>query len=107
MAIDLDNLSPQELDALISAAAEQKRRIQRQRIGEVRKKLISLAREEGYSIEELFGDSRRSSSAKGRRVPAKYRNPSGPETWSGRGKQPRWFSDALAAGKQEQDLLID
>jgi DNA-binding protein H-NS len=107
MAIDLDKLSPQELDALINAAAEQKRRIQRQRIGEVRKKLTAAAREEGYSIEELFGEGRRTSSAKGRSVPAKYRNPSGPETWSGRGKKPRWFSDALAAGKKEEDLLLD
>jgi DNA-binding protein H-NS len=106
MAIDLDKLSPNELDALINAAAEQKRRIQRERIGEVRKKLIALAKEEGYSIEELFGEGRRTSSAKGRSVPAKYRNPDGGETWSGRGKRPRWFTDALQAGRSEDDLLI-
>jgi DNA-binding protein H-NS len=107
MAIDLDKLSPQELDALITAAAEQKRRIQRERISEVRRKLIAMARDEGYSIEELFGEGRRSSAAKGRSVPPKFRNPADAEqTWSGRGKRPRWFTDALEAGKSEQDLLI-
>ena len=37
----------------------------------------------------------------------KYRNPAEPaQTWSGRGKRPRWFNAALAAGKKEKDLLI-
>ena len=27
-------------------------------------------------------------------------------TWSGVGKRPNWFKDALAAGKQAEDLLI-
>lgn len=108
MAIDLDKLSPQELDALISAAGEKKKRLQRERIGEVRKKLIALARDEGYSIEELFGEGKtRVSGNKGRSVPPKYRNPGDPnQTWSGRGKRPRWFVDALNKGKQESDLLI-
>jgi len=109
MSINLEKLSPQELDALISAAAEQKRRLHRERQAEVRARLIALAKEEGYTIEELFSDGRgkaRSPQA-GRSVPAKYRNPDSPsETWSGRGKRPRWFSAALAAGKQEADLLI-
>jgi DNA-binding protein H-NS len=108
MAIDLNSLSSQELDELINAAAEQKRRVQRERIGEVRKKLIAQAKEEGYSIEELFGEGRKTSSAKGRPVPAKYRNPENPQqTWSGRGKRPRWFVDALGAGRQESDLRVD
>jgi DNA-binding protein H-NS len=108
MAIDLDKLSPQELDELISAAGEKKKRLQRERIGEVRRKLIAIAKDEGYSIEELFGEGRaRSSGSKGRPVPAKYRNPDQPgQTWSGRGKKPRWFLAALDAGRKEADLAI-
>ena len=42
----------------------------------------------------------------GTSVAAKYRNPDDAEqTWSGRGKRPRWFNDALKAGKKESDLL--
>ncbi len=108
MTIDLDKLGPNELDALIAAAGERKRRIARERIGDVRKKLIAIARDEGFTIEELFGDGRaRASSTRGRAVPAKYRNPADPgQTWSGRGKRPRWFIDALEGGKSERDLLI-
>lgn len=38
----------------------------------------------------------------------KYHNPKNPtETWSGRGKQPRWLKAQLRAGKKLNDLLID
>jgi DNA-binding protein H-NS len=38
----------------------------------------------------------------------KYRNPADPsETWSGRGKQPRWLVALLRTGKQIDDFRID
>ncbi len=40
-------------------------------------------------------------------VAPKYRNPKNHvETWSGRGNAPKWFSDHLAGGGQENDLRI-
>lgn len=36
---------------------------------------------------------------------AKYTDGAG-RTWSGVGKRPNWFKDAIAAGKQPEDLLI-
>lgn len=36
---------------------------------------------------------------------AKYSDGAG-RTWSGVGKRPNWFKDALAAGKTAEDLLI-
>lgn len=41
------------------------------------------------------------------RVFPKYRNPSVPsETWSGRGKRPRWLVSALKAGGKIEDFRI-
>jgi len=41
------------------------------------------------------------------RVFPKYQNPSTPsETWSGRGKQPRWLVTALKAGGKIEDFRI-
>jgi DNA-binding protein H-NS len=41
------------------------------------------------------------------KVHPKYRNPERPfETWSGRGKQPRWVGTQLRSGKKVDDLLI-
>jgi DNA-binding protein H-NS len=46
------------------------------------------------------------SSLKGKKVPAKYRGPSG-ETWAGRGAKPRWLVAAIKDGKKIDDFLID
>src|SRR5215510_11089852 len=43
---------------------------------------------------------------KGRKVPPKYRGPSG-ETWAGRGVRPRWLVAAIKGGKKLDDFLID
>jgi DNA-binding protein H-NS len=47
-----------------------------------------------------------SSSLKGRKVPPKYRSPSG-ETWAGRGARPVWLVAAIKRGKKLDDFLID
>jgi DNA-binding protein H-NS len=43
---------------------------------------------------------------KGRKVPPKYRGPSG-ETWAGRGARPRWIVAAIKGGRKLDDFLID
>jgi DNA-binding protein H-NS len=105
MAVNLEKLSPLELEELIAAAAEQKKKLQKQRLTEVRNKLTAMAREEGYSIEELFGSAGRSKG--GRTVAPKYRHPADPaQTWSGRGKRPRWVQAHLDAGNTLESLAI-
>jgi DNA-binding protein H-NS len=49
---------------------------------------------------------RRRKTLKGRKVPPKYRGPSG-ETWAGRGATPRWLVAAIKGGKKLDDFLID
>lgn len=39
-------------------------------------------------------------------VPAKYRNPTTGDTWTGRGKAPRWVVDAEASGQSRDQFLI-
>jgi DNA-binding protein H-NS len=48
----------------------------------------------------------RGSALKGKKVPPKYRSPSG-ETWAGRGARPRWLVAAIKSGKKLDDFLID
>jgi len=52
-----------------------------------------------------------SGSSNGRRktgsVKPKYRNPSdASETWSGRGRTPRWMNELIKKGKRKEDFLI-
>jgi DNA-binding protein H-NS len=42
---------------------------------------------------------------KGKKVPPKYRSPSG-EAWAGRGVKPKWMVEALKKGKKMESFLI-
>ena len=119
MSIDLRGLSAKELATLISKAKEQQTRIaKRTPIATVRSKITKFAKAEGYTLEELFGMSgnrgakaaAKPSSRAGRKlgkVAPKYRNPANPkETWTGRGKHPRWMAALIAKGKKADDFLI-
>jgi DNA-binding protein H-NS len=73
----------------------------------LRKRLEQL-NPEPFTVERVPG---KGATARKRRpypsVLPKYRNPKEPsETWSGRGKQPRWLQMELSLGKQLDDLLI-
>lgn len=126
MSIDLKSLNPKQLQKLITEAnREKKRKQKRAPIAAVRNKVTRMAAAEGYSLIELFGpksgavprahkaastgkrESGRKSTA-GTKVAPKYRNPANPaETWSGRGKHPRWMANLIAAGgKKIEDFLI-
>lgn len=105
MAIDLKGLSQNQLNELIHRAESRKHELAREKIGKVREKIAALAKAEGFTIEELFGGRARPKTR--RPAKPKFRNPADhAQTWSGRGKRPRWFSAALTAGKKEKDLLI-
>ena len=105
MAIDLKGLNHTQLDDLISRAATRKAELAQESVSKVRDKIQSLLRTEGLTLGEVF-PTRKARSDKGQRSRPKYRNPADHEqTWSGRGKRPRWFHAALAAGKKEKDLL--
>ena len=121
MTIDIDSLSPKELDALLSQAAKRKKTLaKRKPIAQVRKKLVAAAKAEGYTIAELFGGAaatrepkaakpakRTAKKAGGAKIAPKYRNPANAaETWTGRGKPPRWLAAELAAGKSKESFLI-
>jgi DNA-binding protein H-NS len=47
----------------------------------------------------------RKSKLAGRKVAAKYRDKSG-NTWSGRGAQPRWMTEAIKGGAKRENFLI-
>jgi DNA-binding protein H-NS len=125
MSIDLEGLSAKELQALIAKANQRKKTLaKRKPVAAVRKKLVSLAKAEGYSVDELFGTARmvrekigvpsvakkttaRKSAQKGSKVEPKYRNPANPaETWAGRGMPPKWLSAQFAQGRKLEDFLI-
>jgi DNA-binding protein H-NS len=105
MAIDIRNLSYSQLSDLIQRAKARQEELARERASKLRAKISAMVKAEGLAIEDVFGGTGRRGTR--RKVKPKYRNPADPtQTWTGRGKRPRWYSAALAAGKKEKDLLI-
>lgn len=47
----------------------------------------------GLTADDVFTTQRVARSTKGATVAPKYRNPATGETWTGRGKAPRWIAD--------------
>lgn len=71
---------------------------------EARAKVEAVARDLGYSLAELVGTHVKAPRA---RPDAKYRHPENPSlTWSGRGRRPKWFLDALASGNSVENMTI-
>ena len=107
MAVDIKNLNHNQLNDLINKAQERQTELRKEKVVKLREKVHAMIKAEGYSFDDIFGGSRGKAKRSTGTVAPKYRNPGNAEqTWSGRGKRPRWFNDALAAGKKEKDLAI-
>jgi len=70
----------------------------------VRKQLMDMAKEHGFDIRELMDGRKKGKGT----VAAKYRDPKNPEnTWTGRGRMPRWMVAATKGGRaKKEDFLI-
>lgn len=115
MAINIANLNHRELNELITQAEERKAEIRKTRIEELRKEIVEMLAAEGFSLDDLWVTPpvgiRKARSVEGprtrRKAAPKFRNPADPSiTWSGRGKHPRWFSQALEKGISKEKMLI-
>jgi DNA-binding protein H-NS len=99
----------QELMAQREALEQQIERTKKQERGEAIEKVRALMAEYGLTVADLGSrpaPKARKGKAGGHKVPAKYRNASTGETWSGRGLQPRWLKAALASGRKLQDFAV-
>ena len=101
---DLEALSLSELKKMQKDVAKAISTFEDRQKAEALAKVEALARDLGYSLAELVGTEKKSSRAP---AAAKYRHPGNSGlTWSGRGRNPQWFVEALAAGKMAEDLAV-
>ncbi|WP_119156609.1 H-NS family nucleoid-associated regulatory protein [Caldimonas tepidiphila] len=87
----------QELEKQIEAARKQE-------LADAIAKVKALMSQYGLTMADIT--SSKASSAKGTKVAPKYRNAETGETWTGRGRQPKWVEAALASGKKLEDLAV-
>ena len=97
-------MSLKDLRDLQSQVAKAVASFEERRKKEALVELEEKAKTLGFSLAELTG-----AATKRKRAPAapKYANPANPsETWSGRGRKPKWFTQALASGVSPDALAI-
>ena len=101
MNIDYNTLSVKELGSIIAeaqTAIEAKRDLE---IVEIQGAIISLVEARGYSIENIFpAGGKGKQKSKSKLIPT-HRDPSNPSnTWTGRGRKPKWLIEALEGGAE-------
>jgi DNA-binding protein H-NS len=100
----LDTMSYSELsqmEARIERLKVEKRNAERD---ELRQRIVGMVKEAGFEVSDLFGKGYKSKGS----VSVKYRDPQNPEnTWTGRGRMPRWMAAATKGGKaKKEDFLV-
>ena len=114
---DLSNMSVEELTALRDAAEAKRRELlthaKNEVVREFREKLKAL----GLTIEAVLpspargkaseenGEGRKKRRDAGQPLTPRYRGPSG-ETWSGRGREPRWLQALMAEGRKREEFRV-
>ena len=103
--INVDKLSLKDLITLelkvkkaIALAKERERT-------ELKQRIEVMAQDSGFSVDELFARGR--GAMKGRTVAPKYVNPdNSSETWTGRGRKPKWLVAKLNKGAKMDQFAI-
>ena len=98
---DLENMSHDALWDLHQKILEVLSRRLEDETRKLQKQLDELARKSGKSPVELL---KRRPTPKAK---PKFRNPDNPsETWSGRGKMPRWLAEFIESGRSRDEFKV-
>ena len=89
--------SLQELLAQKEALEQQIAQLKKAERADALQNARSLVETYDLTVDELFGKQKSS----GKAVAVKYRNPETGETWTGRGRAPRWLE-----GKNREDFAV-
>jgi DNA-binding protein H-NS len=112
----LEGLTVADLDKVIAAAEQQREQRRESGKRELVEEFRAKAEAMGLSLDELVGGSAQiGRSAPKTRKPqkdasaaaptVKYRNPGTGETWSGRGRMPKWMAVAVEHGRSREEFL--
>lgn len=105
--IDLSDYNLSELKGLQADIEKEIKARQQQEVTRAREQILSIAQGLGVSVEELLANGGAKSKGSGKKVQAQYQNPAdNAQTWTGRGRQPKWIAEGLSGGKSLDDFRI-
>ena len=108
---DLKTMNRKQLKRLIADAQRALKAIETKEKREAKKAAEKAAAKFGFSLNDLVGAAKAEKPARKKRTStppkAKYANPAdSKQTWSGRGRKPGWFTEAIAAGTSADAMEI-
>ena len=108
---DLSNYNLAELKGLQFDIEKEIKSRQQDEVKKAREQILAIAQDVGVPVAALIkvngakADGGRKGAAP--QSQARYRNPADEaQTWTGRGRQPKWIAEALAGGKSLDDFRI-
>jgi DNA-binding protein H-NS len=104
--VDLDKLSLDELKMLSKDIEKAITKKEADHVRKAREAVEAIAKQYGLSLHELIGGTSKKNTPASSGA-AKFRNPdANDQTWSGRGRQPQWFKNAIASGRSADELAL-
>lgn len=104
--IDLNAMSIQDLTILAKDVEKAIEKKSADNLKQARVAAEAAAKKYGLSLSEVLGTTK-TPKAKSNKLPPKFRHPENPDvTWSGKGRQPGWYREAISAGKTADELAI-
>jgi len=105
--VELSDYNLSELKGLQAEIEREIKARQQQEVTKAREQILAIAQGLGVSVEELLANGGAKSKSSGKKVQAQYQNPAdNAQTWTGRGRQPKWIAEGLADGKSLDDFRI-
>lgn len=109
MIPNLKTMNRKELEKLGRDVEKALEKLRKGDLKKVRQEMEKLAAAHGVSVEDVLGGKaapKKIAKAKTKSV-AKFANPAdASQTWTGKGRQPTWFKDAIASGKSAESMAI-
>ena len=116
MTIDISTLDRKALEKLKSDVEKALKSAEARALKAAKKAAEQAAAQFGFSLKEVAPEPtpasktkrtyKKRTAAKKKGV-AKYRNPNDPkQTWTGKGRQPGWFKEAMASGMDPAKLEV-
>jgi DNA-binding protein H-NS len=114
---DLSNYNLAELKGLQFDIEKEIKSRQQDEVRKAREQILAIAQDVGVPVAELIakasggknGGGKNGGAKKGggQQGQARFRNPADEsQTWTGRGRQPKWIAEAVSGGKSLDDFRI-
>lgn len=107
---DFSKMSRAELLKMMASLQEEADRKRDERKAQIRDEIQLMLSDDGFTLDEIFpnrGGKADAMPASKSKIEPKYQDPREPmNTWTGRGRKPKWFIEATEGGMTLEEMEI-